>query len=289
MKEPKNYYQNILLASSSQKVIDNAVLQTLPGDFHFGPHMHSTVELFICLEGQCTMTISQTPVELKREDYIAILSNHPHSCDTPLGEGCVILQLHFHPDIFMNLFSDTLNENLLFFLMDLTLGQKKYIKGICSQQLYSCLHFIREELDQRGTNYQKMVDLYFAQLLILVSRDISNTVSSNSIQSNRHLLSAFEYINQHYAEKITVEKLAEYCGISSRFLSQLFNKHLGMNISTYITYFRINKSIELMSAVDTPYPLTQLALDVGFGSLQHYSKVFKETMNISPTKYFFRK
>lgn len=289
MKASKNYYRDILLTNSTHKIIDNAVLQSLPADYHFGPHMHSTVELFICMEGQCTMTIYQTPVVLEKEDYIAILSNHPHSCDTSSQEGCVILQLHFHPDIFMNLFSDTLKENHLFFLLELSLDQRKYIQGQCSPQLYDCLRFIREEMDGKQANYQKMVDLYFAQLLILISRDISQTVnSSSSIHSNRHLMSAFEYLNIHYAEKFTVEMLAKYCGISSRFLSQLFNKHLGMNVSTYITYFRINKSIELMAQKGVDYPLTQLALDVGFGSLQHYSKVFKETMNISPTKYFFR-
>lgn len=75
-----------------------------------------------------------------------------------------------------------------------------------------------------------------------MSRDMGNTKSGDN-RSNRHLLSAFEYISRHYPEKITVEELAEYS-------------------------------------------LTQLALEVGFGSLQHFSKVFKNTMNISLTKFF---
>lgn len=289
MNGSQNFYRDILLTGNTQKVIDNAIIQTLPENFHFGPHIHTTVELFICLEGQCTMTIYQTPVILEKGTYIAIFSNHPHSCDTSCEQGCVILQLHFHPNIFMNLFSDILNDNHLFFLLELTLGQKNFVKSSCSEQLYYCLNFIREELCLEAVNYRKMVDLYFAQLLILISRDISSTVSQNSIQGNRHLLSAFEYINSHYAEKITAMQLAEYCGISSRFLTQLFNRHLGMNFSTYLTYFRINKSIELMTSREPGYSLTQLALDVGFGSLQHYSKVFKKTMNISPAKYFLRK
>ena len=41
-----------------------------------------------------------------------------------------------------------------------------------------------------------------------------------------------------------------------------------------------------MSDENAEYSLTQLALEVGFGSLQHFSKVFKNTMNISPTKLF---
>ena len=52
------------------------------------------------------------------------------------------------------------------------------------------------------------------------------------------------------------------------------------------TYFRINKAIELMSDENAEYSLTRLAREVGFGSLQHFSKMFKNTMNISPTNFF---
>ena len=46
-------------------------------------------------------------------------------------EECVILQIHFHPDVFMDLFSDSLRDNQLYFLLDLTLGQKNFIQGRC--------------------------------------------------------------------------------------------------------------------------------------------------------------
>lgn len=157
-------------------------------------------------------------------------------------EECVSLQIHFHPDVFMDLFSDSLRDNQLYFLLDLTLGQKNFIQGRCSEQLYCSIRYVYEETREKKTNYQKLIDLYFAQILLLMSRDMGNTKSGDN-RSNRHLLSAFEYISRHYPEKITVEELAEYS-------------------------------------------LTQLALEVGFGSLQHFSKVFKNTMNISPTKFF---
>ena len=157
-------------------------------------------------------------------------------------EECVILQIHFHPDVFMDLFSDSLRDNQLYFLLDLTLGQKNFIQGRCSEQLYCSIRYVYEETREKKTNYQKLIDLYFAQILLLMSRDMGNTKSGDN-RSNRHLLSAFEYISRHYPEKLTVEELAEYS-------------------------------------------LTQLALEVGFGSLQHFSKVFKNTMNISPTKLF---
>ena len=48
---------------------------------------------------------------------------------------------------------------------------------------------------------------------------------------------------------------------------------------------RISKAIDFKHQ-NPQYPLTDLALDMGFGSQQHFSKVFKERMGVSPKKYF---
>lgn len=285
MGNSKNYYKDILLNSSKQSVIDNAVIQRLPVGFHFGPHMHPTVEVFVCLKGQCTLTVCQSEIEMEKEDYIVIFQKRPHSCDVKKEEECVILQLHFHPNVFMDLFSDSLRDNQFFFLLDLVLERKNYIKGKCSEQLYYSMEYIYEESKHKKPNHQKLIDLYFEQVLMLLSRDIGET-RDGDVKNNRHLLSAFEYIKSHYTEKIVVEQLSEYCGITSRRLGELFKIHLGMNVSTYITYFRINKSIELMTEENKNYTLTEIALEAGFSSLQYYSKVFKSAMNISPAKYY---
>lgn len=285
MGESKSYYKDVLLNSSKQNVIDNAIIQKFPAEYHFGPHMHSTVEVLVCLEGQCNLKICQTEVPMKKEEYIVIFQKHPHSFEVQKNGKCVVLQLHFHPNIFMDLFSDSLEDNQFFFLIDLTLERKNYIQGKCSEQLYNTIRYIYEESKNKKANWKKMIDLYFTQLLVLLSRDIGRA-RKGDVKSNRHLLSAFEYIKEHYMEKITADQLSEYCGITSRYLGELFKSHLGMNISSYIIYFRINKSIELMMEEDKDYTLTEIALEAGFSNLQYYSKVFKSVMNISPAKYY---
>ena len=64
-------------------------------------------------------------------------------------EECVILQIHFHPDVFMDLFSDSLRDNQLYFLLDLTLGQKNFIQGRCSEQLYCSIRYVYEEIREK--------------------------------------------------------------------------------------------------------------------------------------------
>lgn len=276
----------LLSKSDDSNVIDNAVIQELGDHFHFEPHMHNTIEVMVCLKGSCTMTCFKTPITFTKGEYMAVFSNVPHSADVNNQDGCTLLQLHFHPEVFTNMFSDVLKENNLYFLLELTLNRTRFIKGKSFEQLNTCIFFIRQELSQKKTNWEKMVNLYLSQLIILLSRDISHNVVSTPLCKNRHLTSAIQYINQHYMNKLTVEEVAKECGTSPRYINKIFMENLNMNVSTYITYLRINKSIEIMLKKGKDYSLTELALEVGFGSLQHYSKVFKEKMGFTPTKYF---
>ncbi len=285
VKDTVHYYKDILLADRDKGVIDNAVFQRLSAGYHFEPHMHPTVEVIVCLKGKSELTICQSTVELEKGNYVVVFQKHAHGFDVLGDEDCLILQIHFYPDVFTELFSDTLRDKELFFLLDVALERKTYITGVCSEQLYHGVYYVCEEARNKKKNHHKLMDLYFAQIVLLLSRDMAET-RSDKVLKNRHLLSAFEYIKVHYKEKITVEEMANYCGISARRLGELFKNHWGMSISTYILYFRINKAIELMTEGKRTYTLTELALEVGFGSLQHFSKAFKTTMNISPAKYF---
>ena len=51
------------------------------------------------------------------------------------------------------------------------------------------------------------------------------------------------------------------------YLTRLFQEHLNLGVSTYITYVRIGKAIDFKHQ-NPQSPLTDLALDMGFDSQQ---------------------
>lgn len=279
------YLQAVLLGRDTLNIIDNAVVQNLPPRDHFATHLHNTVELIICTEGEITLTLFQTPVTLTRNEYLVIYPHIPHHSDAGAA-GCSILQLHFHIEVFHRLFSDSLKDQELYFLIDIAMNRRRFLKQTATAQFYDCVLYLKQELEQKRPNYRRMCDLYLFQLILLLSRQVSNEIAPGSSLSNRHLTLAAQYIQEHYAEKITAVQVAEYCGITPRRLSALFTEKLNMNFSTYLSYFRINKAIEIMDLHQGRYPLTRLALDTGFGSPPHFSKMFKDKMGISPTRYF---
>lgn len=279
------YLKTLLFSKENLHIIDNILIQTLKKDYHFDTHFHSMVEFILCLKGEITITLFQTPVTVKKNEYLIIYPNIPHQADIP-SDSCTFLQIHFYSDIFYDLYLDSLQDQNLSFLIDLTMNRRRYLHKPANPQLFSCVKFLKEEIEKKPVNAKRMADLYFLQLILLLSREINAELPSADFHPGRHLLLALQYINQNYQNKITIRELAEYCGITSRQLSSLFQTQLGLTYSNYLIFYRINKSIEIMNQNRNQYPLTQLALDTGFCSLQHFSKMFKEKMGLSPTKYF---
>lgn len=267
-----------------KKLLDNASLQTLPVGYHCSTHLHRTMELFICLRGKLTFSVLNLTQTIQPGEYVVIFSNTPHSAAV-CEEDCTLLQIHFHSRVLLDMLPQV-NQSVLSlpFILEIILGKRKYFKGQNTVFLQSCVEGIRAELSNPQEYSDDMLYFYVAQLSILLSRDMRLS-ASNRLYENPHLINATLYIDQHYMEKLYIQDIADHVNISPRYLSKLFEVNFGMGVAAYINFVRIAKSIELKDE-HPEYPMLSLALDTGFCSQQHFSKIFKEVMGVSPSNYF---
>lgn len=280
-----NSWKHSASVGPAQMTVDNALIQEMPAAFHFDTHMHRTVEIMICLSGSTVITVQNVPVEIGSGEYLVVFPNVLHYADVPADAPCNILQMHFHNDFLPKASGSRPPTSELGFTFELSLDKRKFLKGCSTPQLEACLSGVRAELALPREGGDKMVEYYMRQLNILLSRDLSSRSDGGRLYENRYLVNATLYVNEHFMEKLSVGSIAAAVGVSSRYLTRLFQEQLNLGVSTYITYVRISKSIDFMFA-NPQYPLTELALDMGFSSQQHFSKVFKEKMGLPPKKYF---
>jgi AraC-like DNA-binding protein/mannose-6-phosphate isomerase-like protein (cupin superfamily) len=92
-----------------------------------------------------------------------------------------------------------------------------------------------------------------------------------------------EYIQEHLTEKLTVQKLAQQISVSPRYLSQLFKKEYGYTVMTFIRNRKLSHSLVLLENPDLA--ISEIARQLGFSDIYHFSKVFKQYYGISPTEY----
>ena len=85
---------------------------------------------------------------------------------------------------------------------------------------------------------------------------------------------------------LTLENLANQLDMTSRFLSQIINRHFKQNFFEFINSYRINESkILLERSENTSTTILQILEQAGFNSKATFNTFFKKTVGLTPTQY----
>jgi len=110
------------------------------------------------------------------------------------------------------------------------------------------------------------------------------------VQSTGAVLGPYEqmsdvvrFIGEQYAEKITVDQMAELAHLSNSQFTRRFNALFQMTPARYLTRVRINASCSLLTRTDLD--LTSIAARCGFHDASHFVKQFKGLMGVTPGEY----
>lgn len=85
---------------------------------------------------------------------------------------------------------------------------------------------------------------------------------------------ALRYIEEHYAEDISLDLVAEKIGISPFYLSRLFRSEKGESFVEYLTGIRMQTAVRL--AKETRMSIREIAARTGYGSPTYFCRVFKK-------------
>lgn len=92
-----------------------------------------------------------------------------------------------------------------------------------------------------------------------------------------------QYIDQNYAGELSLEGLASYVHLSASYLSKLFKRELGQNISGYIQHVRIERAKVLLRT--TSMKTYEIAEAVGIPDPVYFSKIFKRSTGQKPKDF----
>ncbi|MFD2703502.1 helix-turn-helix domain-containing protein [Paenibacillus shunpengii] len=112
---------------------------------------------------------------------------------------------------------------------------------------------------------------------------VAKSRTSDSQDSNSTLQKTKEYIDQHYDENLTLERLGRMAGLSLKYYSELFKKQYGVSVTEYIATTRMEHAKQLM--MDSELKLRDIAHLVGYPDEFYFSRKFKKMMGVSPSEY----
>ena len=135
---------------------------------------------------------------------------------------------------------------------------------------------INPEADIRAEyQLEQLTAAYFAEIFA----DFQPEESYNESQVINALL---DYITAHYAEPITMERLAAQVNEKSARVSYLFYKYKQIRPIDYLINYRIKIATELLRS--GAYTVTQTAHMVGYKDVCYFSRIYKKRMGFAPTR-----
>jgi AraC-like DNA-binding protein len=115
---------------------------------------------------------------------------------------------------------------------------------------------------------------------------LAKSTSKEPIHPKKHqiLYPAIKYISEnHFDGNITNPSLAEICGISTVYFRKTFESVYGISPIKYLHNFRIEKAKAILHS--DYESIEQVARSVGYNSIYHFSKMFKQYTGKSPSEY----
>ena len=171
-------------------------------------------------------------------------------------------------------------------------GQKNfshvYIKFIFSNLLKDCYENLpnvnEQQLNDEIDRLYRASD--FSVVMDTVRKNIDRlqiAFSQNPQMVHREIESIKAYIYEHYGEEIGVDMLADKVFMAPSYLSHVFKKETGQNLSKFIKAYRMEKARELLEG--THEKIVNISYAVGYPNVSYFCQSFREFYGVSPQKF----
>jgi two-component system response regulator YesN len=115
--------------------------------------------------------------------------------------------------------------------------------------------------------------------------DIEETVEESAAQGANSFVvrCALSFMEEHFAEKLSLADVAERCYVSQWHLSKLLNKHAGQSFYDILNGIRVKAAKGLL--FDPTLKISDICELVGYTDTAHFSRVFKKLEGMSANEY----
>jgi AraC-like DNA-binding protein len=91
------------------------------------------------------------------------------------------------------------------------------------------------------------------------------------------------YIQNNYANKITLKEMADLIYVTESNFCKFFKKATGKTYSDYLNEMRIDEASRLL--LHSEKTINQIAFECGFETLSYFNKVFLNKKKMTPSNY----
>ncbi|THF75725.1 AraC family transcriptional regulator [Cohnella fermenti] len=246
-------------------------------------HFHGTYEIFYLLSGSRQFFVKDRTFAASEGDVIVIAPNVLHrttNTEKPAYERLVV-------NVSGSL-AGADNEASLEALRPLREKDYLVVRGSLQDRLAfdDLAQGIIRETKEKKPGFELFAQTLSLQMLIaccrLAEQGDREPPAAPSPMHER-ISEVVRYINAHYAQELSLQLLADTFYISPYYLSRFFKEATGFTFVEYLNSVRVKEAKKLLEGSAMKAAL--VARKVGFGSVTHFGRVFKQVTGHAPLYY----
>jgi AraC-like DNA-binding protein/quercetin dioxygenase-like cupin family protein len=147
-----------------------------------------------------------------------------------------------------------------------------------------------ERADKKSFGSEQLIKIYLEQLLIHMIRSNTSIKSKSRLSSvakersdSNTVEKIADFLRGHVRSSITFGDVLRYSNMSATSLKTMFKEKTGLSVMEYYRNLKIEKAKELIREKD--FNITQVANKLGYKTIHHFSKQFKDITGMSPSEY----
>lgn len=141
---------------------------------------------------------------------------------------------------------------------------------------------VDREIAEKHPGWPDLAGGHFQHLCISLSRNYAQQ-RRTSLETDRRVAKAVQYIERNYGEKISVDVLARAAGMSKRNFYRLFRDTMGLTPNAHLKQVRLTRASERLRLSEAT--ITEICYECGFMDSNFFSREFRRAHGMSPTHY----
>ena len=245
-------------------------------------HWHEALEFDYIAAGSVKVSTAGQTQQFSAGEAFFINSN---MLATMTGaDGCVIESHLFYPVLLGGHFR--------------SVYETKYMNPVIQNRNLDMLALRGENATQRTliaklrqlSQLQQRQDVEFqtrnllSEIWLLLLEELENTSVKTTVPKNQErILTMVSFIQENFADKLTIEDIAQAAAISPRECLRCFQATLKRSPMTYLIEYRVQAAAKLLETTD--WSISEVASRTGWGSSAYFTKMFRRMQGKTPVAY----
>lgn len=257
---------------------------TTPSQLHENlTHYHECFEIILYIEADIHAYHSDIYYNLHSRDLLIIPPRSLHKIMYPHNQLYIRYVFYFTSEQVKKAFPHELHKKVLDLFFN-KIYRKVSLTAPAFLRLTQLFKNLYHHKKRRNQCDYYILDTYssiiFQEIYLIYKNQTDDPAPTAPISTVEKIL---KYINEHYAESITLEDFENKFYLSKYYICRLFHKTMGVSLIEYLQCKRILEAQHLL--INTDAAVIDISLECGFNNIQHFYRIFKKITQMTPKQF----